>query len=99
MAAMKASALRIKEFTNPSGAIAYRVEGVGAEGYIRRNFKTYEEALAQKQTEENKIANLPTVRLVPWRWSLTEAQVDDAALAIATLPDGMGLLQAVTFAA
>lgn len=96
---MKLNAIRIVEFTNPSGAVVFRVTGWKDGKRIRENFPTHAEAQSRKSTLENEIANLPTVRLVPWRWNLTEAQVDDASLAFAKLPAGMGLLQAVTFAA
>jgi integrase len=96
---MKLNAIRIVEFTNPSGAEVFRVTGKDKDGKrVRENFKTHAEAQTRKSVLENEIANLPTVRMVPWRWSLTEAQVDDAATAFSKLPAGMSLLKAVMFA-
>ena len=44
------SRFTIKEFTNPSGATAYRVAGTKQDGSrVRENFKTYEEAVSRQQ--------------------------------------------------
>jgi integrase/recombinase XerD len=94
---MKLNAIRIVEFTNPSGAIVYRVTGKNKDGNrVRENFPTRGEAQSRKATLENEIENLPTVRHVAWRWSLTDAQVDDAQIQIDRLK-GKTLGQAIDF--
>ena len=94
---MKLNALRIVEFTNPSGAIAYRVDGKNKDGNrVRENFKTRGEAIDRKQELEAEIENLAPVARIAWRWKLTEAQVDTAQVAYDAL-DGKDLMQAVRY--
>lgn len=94
---MKLNAIRIVTFTNPKGGTAFRVTGKDKEGKrVRENFKTRSEAQVRKSVLENEIANLPSVRLVPWRWKLTEAQVDTAQVAYDALGD-KDLMKAVRY--
>jgi integrase/recombinase XerD len=86
--------IRIVEFTNPSGAIAYRVTGWKGRERIRENYKTEAEAKGRKADLLNEIENLPTVPLL--RTKLTPAQASEAERAF----DDLGkhsLLKAVQF--
>jgi integrase len=78
---------RLVEFTNPSGAIAYRVTGFKADRTrVRENFKTESEARARKQELEIEIDN--TEPAAPLRRTvLTPEQITQAERAFADLGD------------
>jgi integrase len=93
---MKLNAVRIVEFTNPSGATVFRVDGKDKSGQrVRENHKTLAEAQNRKTELENEIANLPTMPLVATR--LTPEQVADAELAFKSILHGGSLIGAVNF--
>lgn len=94
---MKLNALRVVTFTNPKGGTVFRVTGKDKDRKrVRENFKTLGEAQARKSVLENEIANLPSVRLVPWRWKISEAQVDTAQVAFDALGD-KDLMKAIRY--
>jgi integrase len=86
----------IVEFTNPSGATAYRVAGWTMDSQrVRENFKTHAEAVARMQELEIQSANLQgAARPVVTR--LTADQAAEAEAAFAQLGD-RPLLNAVRF--
>lgn len=87
--------LTVKEFTNPSGAIAFRVDGKDKDGKrVRLNFKTYQEALASKQELEAAILNMEVTPLRSTRLSIE--QLMEAERAFGELKGGT-LIQAVRF--
>ena len=87
----------IVEFSNPSGAQAWRVSGIAENGErIRSNFRTKAEAEGERDRLESEFRNVAiATRLISTR--LTDAQAAEAERAIAMLPDGKSLCQAVAF--
>src|SRR5438128_2417227 len=92
---MKANALRVVEFTNPSGATVFRVDGKDKDGNrVRKNFQTEGEAFAEKQKLEVEVMN---VRVLPnIQTDLTTGQVREAEAAFRLL-NGKSILLAVQF--
>lgn len=81
---MKLNAVRIVEFTNPSGATVFRVDGKDKSGKrVRENFKTRPEAQRRKSELENELANLPVMPMVSTR--LTPDQIAEAERVFAEL--------------
>lgn len=87
----------IVEFSNPSGAQAWRVSGIAENGErIRSNFRTKAEAEGERDRLESEFRNGSiATRLVSTR--LRDDQVAEAERAIAMMPDGKSLCQAVAF--
>ena len=87
----------IVEFSNPSGARAWRVSGIAENGErIRSNFRTKAEAEGERDRLESEFRNGSiATRLVSTR--LRDDQVAEAERAIAMMPDGKSLCQAVAF--
>ncbi|HIG30486.1 MAG TPA: hypothetical protein EYQ50_22880 [Verrucomicrobiales bacterium] len=83
---MQRETFRIRQFTNPSGGIAFRVSGMIDDKRIRKNFRTKEEALAGKQQFEIELLNLePATRLKSTR--LSDPQLLEAEKAFTDLGD------------
>ena len=87
----------IVEFSNPSGAQAWRVSGIAENGErIRSNFRTKAEAEGERDRLESEFRNGSiATRLVSTR--LRDDQVAEAERAIAMMPDGKSLCQAIAF--
>lgn len=87
----------IREFLNPSGALAWRVSGIAENGErVRSNFRTKAEAEGERDRLESEFRNGSiATRLVSTR--LRDDQVAVAERAIAMLPDGKSLCEAVSF--
>ena len=87
----------IVEFSNPSGAQAWRVSGIAENGdRVRSNFRTKAEAEGERDRLESEFRNVAiATRLISTR--LTDAQAAEAERAIAMLPDGKSLCQAIAF--
>lgn len=83
------------EFKNPSGALAWRVDGKDADGKrIRKNFATKTEAAAELQKLAVEADNaLSSVHLIQSR--LADEQVKDAEAAVHKLRD-RGILRSLT---
>jgi len=87
---------RVVEFTNPSGASAFRVTGWTLNGdRIRQNFSTHDEAAARLQELEIQAANLQTAAR-PVITRLTPEQAAEAEAAYAQLGN-RSLLTAVRY--
>ena len=87
----------IREFSNPSGEKVFRVSGYQLSGErVRENFPTYGEALARQQELEIGHENDRTA-LTPRATILTDVHVRDAERAVADLPEGKTLLDAVRY--
>jgi integrase len=87
----------IVEFRNPSGAMAWRVSGIAENGErVRANFRTKAEAEGERDRLESEFRNTSiATRLVSTR--LNDDQVAAAERAIAMLPDGKSLAEAVRY--
>ena len=85
------------EFSNPSGARAWRVSGMAENGdRVRSNFRTKAEAEGERDRLESEFRNVAiATRLIST--GLTEAQAGEAERAIAMMPDGKSLCQAIAF--
>lgn len=93
---MKKERFKITPYRNPSGKKVYRVIGYMPQaGQIRKNFKTYEEALGYKQELEIRALNTgQQSRLLPTR--LSEEQLREAETAFVRLGNG-SMLEAVDY--
>ncbi|HTQ31313.1 MAG TPA: site-specific integrase, partial [Opitutaceae bacterium] len=76
---MNRSKFFVTQFENSSGTLAWRVEGRINGVRFRRNFKTKEEAAAEKAALEVSAAQGCNLRAIPT--SLAEAQVREAEAA------------------
>lgn len=93
---MKANAIKIVEFQNPSGQTVFRVSGKDKDGNrVRRNFQTEAEAFSEKQRLEIEVMNVPSHRH-PIYTHLSVAQVQEAEAAFQML-NGKSLMLAVQF--
>jgi integrase len=88
---------KIVEFTNPSGATVWRVSGTAEDGErVRVNFPSRAEAEGERDRLESQTRNCAiATRLVSTR--LTDEQAAEAERAIAMLPDGKSLCEAVRY--
>ncbi|HVY70303.1 MAG TPA: hypothetical protein VHH73_10275, partial [Verrucomicrobiae bacterium] len=95
---MRKERFRIGSYLNPSGCEVYRVSGRQIDGaQVRRNFKSYEEALAYRG--ELEIAALNVVEAVKLkRTRLSDAELSEAEAAFQKLAGGgQTLTQAVEY--
>jgi integrase len=88
--------LRIVPFVNPSGAVVHRLTGWDKAGKrVRRNFKSFAEAVAERQRLEADLMNAEKPSPVP-NTRLTQAQINEAEAAFQLL-GGRSILLAVQF--
>lgn len=81
---MKETVFALRRFENRNGAISWRVDGLLSGVRIRKNFKTREEAAAEKAALELKSAQL-AAGMRPLLTNLAEAQLREAEAAFARL--------------
>jgi integrase len=87
----------VKEFTNPSGEIAFRVQGYHQDGRrVRENYRAKGEAFARQQQLEIDYLNDATA-LTARATTLPESVLRDAERAIVDLPPSKTLVDAVKF--
>lgn len=84
---MKQSVFVVRRFKNRNGVFSWRVQGTLNGVRIRRNFKTQEEAAAEKAALEVKAAQLHSNLRSVSTW-LSEPQVREAESVFARLPAG-----------
>ncbi len=89
----------VNRFENRNGIVSWRVDGRLNGLRIRRNFKSQEEAAAEKATLDIKAAQLASGRLNEVATALTTEQVHDAEAAFRRIEDrALSLLFCVEFA-
>jgi len=81
---MKESGFAIRHFDNRNGVISWRVDGLLQGVRVRRNFKTREEAIAEKSVLELKNVQL-AAGMRPLLTTLAEPQLREAEAAFARL--------------
>jgi integrase len=87
----------IVEFTNPSGAQAFRVTGRKPDGTrVRKNFTTYSDAVSEKSRLEVDSENLAISR-VPKVTGLSDKQLQDAEAAFRMLGPDISIVQVARF--
>ena len=84
---MKQSVFVVRRFKNRNGVFSWRVQGALNGVRIRRNFKTQEEAAAEKAALEMSAAQLHSNLRSVSTW-LSEPQVREAESVFARLPVG-----------
>lgn len=94
---MARSKFKISEFTNPSGASAWRLSGTLNGKRIRENFKTRAEAVTQRQAYEVERLNGLSEGQTVWT-TLTHEQNRDAIAAVNLLKES-GVESSLVFAA
>ena len=88
---------KVRDFFNPSGVKAYRVTGTKLDGTrVRANFTTYEEALSRQQELLIEFGN-EEINFRPRITTLPDEKLRDAERALAELPAGKNLIDAVRF--
>lgn len=89
----------VNRFENRNGNVSWRVDGRLNGLRIRRNFKTQEEAAAEKATLDIKVAQLASGRLNEVATALDAEQVHDAEAAFRRIDTrSLSLLFCVEFA-
>ena len=92
-AGRKGEAFYITEFTNASGSVSFRVSGMKDGKQIRKNFGTYEEAIAEKQTLESQVHEIES-SAKPRVTRLTDEQLEEAEAGYKRL-DGRSMTLAI----